>query len=151
MGPPKALQSTIFELPATLVQDESAAAAPAAEERLSAASLEALSLEAAEQLDAEQEAQPAGATCIACGVGAPGFRSAEEQRAHFKTDWHRYNVKRRLEGQPHVSRDQFEGMADDDVGSISGSESEAESEEEEADGAARLAGSPQFAFATPGD
>lgn len=32
-----------------------------------------------------------GATCITCGIGVsgPGFASAQEQRAHFKTDWHR--------------------------------------------------------------
>jgi hypothetical protein len=32
-----------------------------------------------------------GATCIACGIGTStsGFDTAEQQRAHFKTDWHR--------------------------------------------------------------
>ncbi len=33
-----------------------------------------------------------GATCIACGIGTigtPGFDAPQQQRAHFKTDWHR--------------------------------------------------------------
>lgn len=32
-----------------------------------------------------------GATCLTCGigVGCPGFSSPQEQRQHFKTDWHR--------------------------------------------------------------
>ena len=40
---------------------------------------------------ATQLGSEGGATCIACGIGvtSPGFSSAEEQRDHFKTDWHR--------------------------------------------------------------
>ena len=37
-----------------------------------------------------------GATCILCGVA---FASVAEQRAHFKSDWHRLNLKVR-----HMSR-----------------------------------------------
>ncbi|GFH20329.1 ANK_REP_REGION domain-containing protein, partial [Haematococcus lacustris] len=51
-----------------------------------------------------------GATCLACGIGvlSAGFASAAEQRIHFKCDWHRYNVKRRLSKLPAVSEEQFE-------------------------------------------
>ena len=34
-------------------------------------------------------------TCITCRVG---FRTAELQRNHYKSDWHRYNLKRKVGG-----------------------------------------------------
>ncbi|EFJ43803.1 hypothetical protein VOLCADRAFT_106637 [Volvox carteri f. nagariensis] len=67
-----------------------------------------------------------GAVCLTCGigVGCPGFSSPTEQREHFKTDWHRYNVKRRLVKQPAISEEQFERILEQDTEvSISGSES----------------------------
>ena len=42
--------------------------------------------------------------------GRPGFASTTEQRLHFKTDWHRLNVKRRTAGHAPLSEDQFEAM-----------------------------------------
>ncbi len=100
-----------------------------------------------------------GPTCIACGVGvggAPGFASAEEQRAHFSLDWHRFNVKRRAARQPPVSEDAFAALVEDEraeVGSISGSESEDSEEEaaaEEQGAGASGATGPQFAFTASG-
>ena len=32
-------------------------------------------------------------TCITCAVA---FQDAEVQREHYKTDWHRYNLKRKV-------------------------------------------------------
>jgi len=43
-------------------------------------------------------------TCITCGVG---FRDAELQRGHYKSDWHRYNLKRRVVDLASVTEDQF--------------------------------------------
>ncbi len=80
-----------------------------------ASSLERLrTTEQQQQQQQQQSGEGAGSTCLACGigVGTPGFSVAEEQRQHFKTDWHRYNVKRRLAKQPPVSEEQFEGMLD---------------------------------------
>lgn len=56
-----------------------------------------------------------GATCIACNIGvtSPGFATPSEQRAHFKTDWHRFNVKRRLNKQPALSEDNFERLLEE--------------------------------------
>ncbi|GAX75474.1 hypothetical protein CEUSTIGMA_g2917.t1 [Chlamydomonas eustigma] len=68
-----------------------------------------------------------GATCIACGIGIalPGFNTSTEQREHFKTDWHRYNVKRRLANQPPASEKEFDRMVEvQEVSSISGSSSD---------------------------
>eukprot|EP00198_Chlamydomonas_reinhardtii_P013555 XP_001702892.1 predicted protein [Chlamydomonas reinhardtii] len=77
-----------------------------------------------------------GATCLTCGigVGCPGFSSPQEQRQHFKTDWHRYNVKRRLAKQPAVSEEQFEKVLEQGTEmSISGSESETDEEDDDED------------------
>lgn len=50
-------------------------------------------------------------TCLKCGVE---FEVAEKdkQRAHFRSDWHRYNVKRSVEhpNLPPVTDQQFQDM-----------------------------------------
>ncbi|XP_006814072.1 cytoplasmic 60S subunit biogenesis factor ZNF622-like [Saccoglossus kowalevskii] len=44
-------------------------------------------------------------TCITCRVA---FISAEIQRAHYKSDWHRYNLKRKVAEMPPVTADNFQ-------------------------------------------
>lgn len=171
-GGPVAL-GTLFELPLSALGK----AVGAGEPELTAASLQALQLEqqqsepgtaaaddssAAAADAAAAAAAPRGPTCIACGIGvggAPGFASAEEQRHHFSLDWHRYNVKRRAARQPPVSEAAFAALVEDEqqeVGSISGSESEdSEDEEEGGEGGEGRGGGqgstgPQFAFSTSG-
>ena len=80
-----------------------------------------------------------GLTCLSCGIGGgnidgqslPPFSSIEEQRLHYHTDWHRFNVKRRARGVPPMAQLQFHelvenGENDDDIGSLSGSDSDLE-------------------------
>jgi pre-60S factor REI1 len=43
-------------------------------------------------------------TCITCGVG---FHEGDLQRAHYKTDWHRYNLKRKVVQLPPVTEGEF--------------------------------------------
>ncbi|KAG0231156.1 hypothetical protein BGW41_002302 [Actinomortierella wolfii] len=43
-------------------------------------------------------------TCIACGIRLP---SIESQHQHHKSDWHTYNLKRKLVGLPPVSAEVF--------------------------------------------
>lgn len=43
-------------------------------------------------------------TCGSCGVTVDDL---EELRQHYKHDWHRYNVKRKLHGQAPVTDSQF--------------------------------------------
>ncbi|WWD00267.1 hypothetical protein V866_007176 [Kwoniella sp. B9012] len=43
-------------------------------------------------------------TCISCRVA---FETAAEQRSHFSTDWHRYNMKRRVANLPPVAAESF--------------------------------------------
>lgn len=44
-------------------------------------------------------------TCISCRVV---FRDAEAQRGHYKSDWHRYNLKRKVAEMPPVSVENFQ-------------------------------------------
>jgi len=44
-------------------------------------------------------------TCVTCQVRFP---DAESHRAHFKSDWHRYNLKRKVAGLSIVSLEEFE-------------------------------------------
>ncbi|KAJ7782989.1 C2H2 type zinc-finger-domain-containing protein [Mycena metata] len=43
-------------------------------------------------------------TCLSCAIA---FLSAEEQRAHYRSDHHRYNMKRRVASLPPVSAELF--------------------------------------------
>ncbi|KAM6282432.1 cytoplasmic 60S subunit biogenesis factor ZNF622 isoform 1-T1 [Porphyrio hochstetteri] len=44
-------------------------------------------------------------TCITCRVA---FKDADIQRAHYKTDWHRYNLKRKVAEMPPVTAENFQ-------------------------------------------
>lgn len=44
-------------------------------------------------------------TCISCRVA---FKEAEIQRLHYKTDWHRYNLKRKVAELPPVTSEEFQ-------------------------------------------
>lgn len=44
-------------------------------------------------------------TCITCGVT---FKNTDIQRQHYKTDWHRYNLKRKVAELPPVTAEDFE-------------------------------------------
>ena len=43
-------------------------------------------------------------TCVTCEVG---FNDSELQRTHYKTEWHRYNLKRKVAELPAVSSQDF--------------------------------------------
>ncbi|KAI0342054.1 hypothetical protein BDW22DRAFT_1331493 [Trametopsis cervina] len=43
-------------------------------------------------------------TCLSCSIA---FHSADEQREHYRSDHHRYNMKRRVAGLPPVSAELF--------------------------------------------
>ncbi|KAI8073063.1 C2H2 type zinc-finger-domain-containing protein [Gongronella butleri] len=55
-----------------------------------------------------REAQPTPAndlfTCLTCSVA---FKTSEAQRTHYRTDWHKYNLKRRMLELSAVSAEQF--------------------------------------------
>ena len=43
-------------------------------------------------------------TCITCRVA---FADADRQRAHYKGDWHRYNLKRKVVDLPPITAENF--------------------------------------------
>ncbi|KAJ2453348.1 pre-60S factor rei1 [Coemansia sp. RSA 2336] len=43
-------------------------------------------------------------TCIACQIA---FYSADQQRTHYRSDWHRYNLKRKVAELPPVTAENF--------------------------------------------
>ncbi|XP_077978155.1 cytoplasmic 60S subunit biogenesis factor ZNF622-like [Glandiceps talaboti] len=50
-------------------------------------------------------ATPSQYTCISCRVA---FASPEIQRSHYKSDWHRYNLKRKVADLPPVTAENFQ-------------------------------------------
>jgi hypothetical protein len=79
------------------------------------------------QADKQPSALTKGTSCSLCGLS---FGGSTEQRQHVKSDLHRYNLKRKIKGQPPVSETDFDKMIGELDESISGSESS----ESESDG-----------------
>ncbi|KAG4098942.1 C2H2 type zinc-finger-domain-containing protein [Neocallimastix lanati (nom. inval.)] len=52
----------------------------------------------------EQSVQAPLYTCLTCKVA---FRTADIQREHYRQDWHRYNLKRKVAGLQPISHDLF--------------------------------------------
>ena len=63
--------------------------------------------------------------------------SVEDQRLHFKLDWHRYNLKQSLSGKAIISEETFEkqllSLGSDEENEISASDSETEGEDDAED------------------
>jgi hypothetical protein len=76
--------------------------------------------------DAESEGQPqpvvpsvhlpppANGTLRCQTCPGAGFETVEEQRTHFKSDWHRYNAKAKLTGRA-VSAEEWDGMVEGEL------------------------------------
>ncbi|XP_054010497.1 ankyrin repeat and zinc finger domain-containing protein 1-like [Hylaeus anthracinus] len=68
---------------------------------------------------------------LSCSFCNAVFENKAQQRLHYKLDWHRYNLKQRLNGLKSISEDKFNLLADEgDVSSLSGSDVESENEDE---------------------
>lgn len=79
----------------------------AIEEKQESSDINALALE---RLQIQQERlSNEDSTGLSCNTCNTSFKDRQEQREHFNTDWHRYNIKRRvvLDVEP-VSLEQFE-------------------------------------------
>ncbi|XP_045476125.1 ankyrin repeat and zinc finger domain-containing protein 1-like [Harmonia axyridis] len=62
-----------------------------------------------------------------CSYCLMDFPDVVAQREHYKLDWHRFNLKQSLSGKNPISEHEFnEKSGNDDISSISGSESEKE-------------------------
>ncbi|GAA5804551.1 hypothetical protein HPULCUR_010051 [Helicostylum pulchrum] len=101
----------------------------AIEEKQESSDINALALE---RLQIQQERlSNEDSTGLSCNTCNTSFKDRQEQREHFNTDWHRYNIKRRvvLDVEP-VTLEQFEVLLADLTESISGSEDEEEEEDD---------------------
>ncbi|XP_026521361.1 ankyrin repeat and zinc finger domain-containing protein 1 isoform X2 [Notechis scutatus] len=59
-----------------------------------------------------------------CSVCSKAFENRDEQKEHYRLDWHRFNLKQRLLGRQMLTVEEFEAKTQaDDVSSISGSDS----------------------------
>ncbi|XP_015440018.1 PREDICTED: ankyrin repeat and zinc finger domain-containing protein 1-like [Dufourea novaeangliae] len=68
---------------------------------------------------------------LSCSFCNTLFENKAQQRLHYKLDWHRYNLKRRLNGLKPVNEDKFNLLADEgDVSSLSGSDIESDNEDD---------------------
>ncbi|KAI9321616.1 hypothetical protein BX666DRAFT_1874823 [Dichotomocladium elegans] len=91
---------------------------------LTADALKQLEIERASPVKSIGDNIDTSLTCRTCNIS---FSTADRQdhRAHFATDWHRYNIKRKLTlGLQPVSMSEFHDMLADIAESISGSESD---------------------------
>jgi len=56
------------------------------------------------------EQEPRGLLCSICAGAA--FPDLAQQRAHYRSDWHRYNIKAKLAGKKVVSESQFSNLVE---------------------------------------
>uniref|UniRef100_A0A3Q4HTP9 Ankyrin repeat and zinc finger peptidyl tRNA hydrolase 1 n=1 Tax=Neolamprologus brichardi TaxID=32507 RepID=A0A3Q4HTP9_NEOBR len=69
--------------------------------------------------------------CSACRCP---FINREEQREHYKLDWHRFNLRQKMAMLPPLTAEEFERKTGaGDLSSISGSESDSEDEDSDSD------------------
>ncbi|KDQ61595.1 hypothetical protein JAAARDRAFT_54947 [Jaapia argillacea MUCL 33604] len=78
---------------------------------------------------------PAGRTCNVC-LGAT-FVDVEQQRNHFRSDWHRYNVKIRLSQGKSTTEAEFNQLVESLEDSLSGSASSSEEDDSDDSDAVR--------------
>ncbi|KAJ3821918.1 hypothetical protein EV361DRAFT_844420 [Lentinula raphanica] len=72
---------------------------------------------------------PSTSATLACNICLGiSFSAINEQRMHFRSDWHRYNVKNRINGGQPVSESDFNQLIDALEDSLSGSESSSDEE-----------------------
>ncbi|KAL7276525.1 hypothetical protein RUND412_000484 [Rhizina undulata] len=84
-----------------------------------------------EEAPRQQDGELSSATsCTFCGVTSA---TVADQRQHARSDFHRFNLKRKVRGQPPLSEVEFERVIEELSESISGSDSESGSEPSEAE------------------
>lgn len=80
--------------------------------------------------DAAEAEQPTVSDAPVCQTCSEVFQNFLLQRAHFRTDWHKYNLHRCLRGHAPLSEDDFGALSDlGSVESLSGSDPEISDEE----------------------
>ncbi|XP_037542327.1 ankyrin repeat and zinc finger domain-containing protein 1 [Nematolebias whitei] len=71
---------------------------------------------------------------LVCSACKCSFNNREEQREHYKLDWHRFNLRQKMAGLTPLTAEEFEKKTGaGDLSSISGSESDSEQEDLDSD------------------
>jgi TolA-binding protein len=69
-----------------------------------------------EQQHAQQQEQPAAKTMQSCNTCSGAFADSIAYRNHFKSEWHRHNLKRKMKNLPIVpSEEAFAALAVDQL------------------------------------
>ena len=68
--------------------------------------------------------KPSALSSQSCTLCSQSFAIAQDQKSHFKSDWHYYNLKQKLRSKPPVTEDEFETMIENLDESLSGSDSD---------------------------
>merc|ERR1719234_257067 len=110
------------------------------------------SCEEDEKAGSETEAEDPELVVMQCSYCQARFQSVEEQRLHYKLDWHRYNLKQSLSGRPSVTEERFEKVLDelvnDEDNEISGSGEDSDEAEKESETEDAMPGNPRLIFVT---
>ncbi|XP_021825982.1 ankyrin repeat and zinc finger domain-containing protein 1 isoform X1 [Prunus avium] len=137
---------SIFDVPANffdsceLLQSSSLSTVSTSETSTYNSAVETLDDSEPERNEENRSQNAVGAPRWTCNTCKAEFDSLEDQRAHFKSDIHRFNVKLSVAGKSIVKEEDFDELTSDsfkdyDVSSISGSE---EDEPEKGFGSLRL-------------
>lgn len=95
--------STAFELPEKLISS----IVLKAEDREAQLSLPETTTEISTPTPTLRDGEGTATSCGLCGTSS---NTVADQRAHVRSDFHRFNLKRRMLGQVSVSGDEFERM-----------------------------------------
>ncbi|EXB52676.1 hypothetical protein L484_022453 [Morus notabilis] len=134
---PEKRYRSVFELPANFFDTCVLLPSPHSVAPLSTETSHNSALESVDEPEPEAEQnrpQNAGiAPRWTCNTCKAEFESLQDQRSHFKSDIHRFNVKLSIAGKNIVKEDDFDELTSDsfkdyEVSSISGSEDEVEKE-----------------------
>jgi len=86
------------------------------------------------ELVSEQIKTLEGFSTKSCSYCQVQFENVDDQRLHYKLDWHRYNLKQSLAGKNAISEDQFDNILEDlekdEDNEISGSDDDSDDEED---------------------
>jgi hypothetical protein len=66
--------------------------------------------EPSKQIKEAENSEAGGTGCVTCNI--PSFVHLSLQREHFRSDLHKFNLKRKLAGQKSVSAEEFDRMLD---------------------------------------
>lgn len=85
---------------------------------LTTAEEQAVSPASAEQVVSPTSAEPvktdSSSMKFKCSSCEAGFNTANEHREHFRSDWHRFNLKRKNKGLPVISESEFNSLDETD-------------------------------------